>query len=162
MATVHSQIRRVYGVTSRDVMNREPTTASPDDDLFAIWELMQHDQSQGVVVMDHDRKLRGIITINDFLKKSAEDCKRGFPQCLFDYFHKIRSGQTKPRLARDLMTTPVISVTETTDVVRLLPLFARHHFNHLPVINEDKKLVGIITLPHLMSVFHDDVAAKKA
>ncbi len=162
LASVHAHMRRVQGVASRDVMNRVVTTVTADTDLLEIWHLMQQDKAKGVVVVDANRHVLGIITINDFLKQSAEECKRGFPQCLIDYFHKARVGHAKPRLARDLMTTPVISVGETTDVIHLLPLFARHHFNHLPVVNADKQLVGMVTLPYLMSVLHDDAAAKQS
>ncbi len=159
LASVHAHMRRVQGVTSRDVMNRSPVTVAPDADLLDVWHLMQHDKAKGVVVVDANRHVLGIITINDFLKQSAEECKRGFPQCLIDYFHNVRVGHAKPRLARDLMTAHVISVGEATDVIHLLPLFARHHFNHLPVVNADKQLVGMVTLPYLMSVLHDDAAA---
>jgi CBS domain-containing membrane protein len=162
LASVHAHMRRVHGVASRDVMNRSPTTVAADADLLDVWHLMQQDKAKGVVVVDADRHVLGIITINDFLKQSAEECKRGFPQCLIDYFHKARVGHAKPRLARDLMSTHVISVDETTDVIHLLPLFARHHFNHLPVVNADKQLVGMVTLPYLMSVLHDDAAAKQS
>ena len=161
LASVHAHMRRVHGVASRDVMNRQPTTVAPDADLLDVWHLMQHDQAEGVVVVDNDRHILGIITINDFLKQAADKCKRGFPHCLHDFFARLRTNLAKPRLARDLMTTAVISVDETTDVIHLLPLFARHHFNHLPVINADKQLVGMVTLPYLMSVLHDDAAANQ-
>ncbi len=159
LASVHAHIRRVHGVTSRDVMDREVTTVTADTDLLEIWQMMQRDKTRAAVVVDGNRHVIGIISINDFLKQSAEECKRGFPQCLVDYFHKIRFGHAKPRLARDLMTGHVITVNETTDVVHLLPQFARHHFHHLPVVNADRQLVGMVTLPHLMSVLHDDAAA---
>jgi CBS domain-containing membrane protein len=162
LASVHAHMRRVHGVTSADVMNRAPATVAADADLLAVWRLMQNDKAKGVVVVDANRHVHGIITINDFLKESAEECKRGFPQCLIDYFHKARHGHAKPRLARDLMTAHVISVSEETDVIHLLPLFARHHFNHLPVVNADKQLVGMVTLPYLMSVLHDDAAVAQA
>ena len=162
LASVHAHMRRVQGVASRDVMNREVTTVKADTDLLEIWRMMQQDKTKAAVVVDDSRHVIGIISINDFLKQSAEECKRGFPQCLIDYFHKARLGHAKPRLARDLMTTHVISVGEATDVIHLLPLFARHHFNHLPVVNADKQLVGMVTLPYLMSVLHDDAAAAQA
>lgn len=162
LASVHAHMRRVQGVTSRDVMNRTPTTVAPDTDLLGVWHLMQQDKAKGVVVIDGNRHVLGIITINDFLKQASEECRRGFPQCLIDYFHKARVGHAKPRLARDLMTSHVISVGEATDVIHLLPLFARHHFNHLPVVNADKQLVGMVTLPYLMSVLHDDAAAEQS
>ncbi len=161
LASVHAHMRRVQGVASRDVMNRTPSSVAADADLLDVWHLMQQDKAKGVVVVDANRHVLGIITINDFLKQAAEECKRGFPQCLIDYFHKVRVGHVKPRLARDLMTTHVISVGEATDVIHLLPLFARHHFSHLPVVNADKQLVGMVTLPYLMSVLHDDAAAKQ-
>jgi CBS-domain-containing membrane protein len=60
------------------------------------------------------------------------------------------------------MSAPLVSVREDTDVIHLLPIFARKRFHHLPVVDADKKIVGIVTLPALMAVLHDEAPLNQA
>ena len=52
-----------------------------------------------------------------------------------------------------IMTRDVISVTEFTLLEDVFELFKTHRFHHLPVIKEDKSLVGIISTIDLATVF---------
>lgn len=164
LASVHAHMRRVRGVMARDIMTRDTVTVAPDADLLGVWYLMQQHTIKGVPVVDSGNRVLGIITISDFLKQAGEHCKRGFPQCLLDMFRNNSgpAGLTLPRMARDIMSTQVVSVSEDADVIHLLPIFARKKIHHLPVLDADKKLLGMITLPSLMAVLHDDAAADKS
>ena len=164
LASIHAHMRRVRGVLARDIMLRDTVTVAPDADLLGVWHLMQQHNIKGVPVVDVGNHVLGILTISDFLKQAGEHCQRGFPQCLLDMFRNNRgtTSLTLPRMARDLMSPQVVSVGEDTDVIHLLPIFARKHIHHLPVLDADKKLLGMITLPSLLMVLHDDVAADKA
>jgi CBS domain-containing protein len=54
--------------------------------------------------------------------------------------------------ARDLMTTPVETVSPDDDVAEVLTRLARADFNGLPVV-EDDRLVGIVTQGDLVDIF---------
>ena len=45
----------------------------------------------------------------------------------------------------DLMTTPVVSVTRTTDVSEAIRLLRHHHVRHLPVVNHHRVVVGVVS-----------------
>jgi len=47
-------------------------------------------------------------------------------------------------LVRDIMTTPVITVTEDTPISRAAELLEKHHLTGMPVV-EGEKVMGIIT-----------------
>ncbi|QFU89940.1 HPP family protein [Amycolatopsis sp. YIM 10] len=47
--------------------------------------------------------------------------------------------------ARELMTSPVITVRPTTSAKEAASLLAEHGFTALPVIDEDDRLIGIVT-----------------
>lgn len=44
---------------------------------------------------------------------------------------------------RDIMTTPVFSVTEDTDLRKVNQLFQRYRINGVTVVNEHNKVIGI-------------------
>ena len=48
-------------------------------------------------------------------------------------------------LVRELMTTEVVSVTETTSLADSLALLAGHHITALPVLGPSRDLVGIVS-----------------
>jgi Predicted signal-transduction protein containing cAMP-binding and CBS domains len=51
------------------------------------------------------------------------------------------------------MNTPAIAVTPTTTVVEAARLLAMRGFKRLPVVDQDERLVGIITRRDLLRVF---------
>ena len=48
------------------------------------------------------------------------------------------------RTAQDIMTREVITVTPDTDISQATRILLENHINGLPVVNADKRLVGII------------------
>ena len=48
-------------------------------------------------------------------------------------------------LARDVMTTPVISVTPATRTRDAIELMLAHHLSGLPVLDDEGKLIGILS-----------------
>jgi CBS domain-containing protein len=58
---------------------------------------------------------------------------------------------TKPQLkAKDLMTSPVITVRPETPVREVSRLMLQHRISGLPVVGEDERIVGIITESDLL------------
>ncbi len=48
-------------------------------------------------------------------------------------------------LVKDIMTTDVVTVAPTMSIIEVAKLFAEKHVNGLPVVDEGKKLIGLIT-----------------
>jgi len=66
-----------------------------------------------------------------------------------DYY--IRVLLQKARIA-DVMTSPSIAIDVDEPFSRVPQVFNSHHIRHLPVINKDKKLVGLITQSDLYKI----------
>jgi CBS domain-containing protein len=58
-------------------------------------------------------------------------------------------------LARDIMTTPAITVKPDLGVKELVTLFTEQHIGGAPVVDDDGKLVGIVTEGDLMAMDAD-------
>ena len=59
-------------------------------------------------------------------------------------------------LIRDLMQTEIISVSTHTDKEEVAQLFTKYDFLALPVLDQDKRLVGIVTFDDAMDVMVDE------
>ena len=80
-----------------------------------------------------DRKLLGIITVKDLLL--AEDDET---------------------LIEDLMETNLISVTTHTDQEEVARMFSKYNFLALPVVDNENRMVGIVTFDDAMDVLEDE------
>ncbi len=49
------------------------------------------------------------------------------------------------KTARDIMTTPVITVSPDTSIKELVRILGEHRINGAPVIDKDSRLIGIVT-----------------
>ncbi|GAB3744017.1 CBS domain-containing protein [Amycolatopsis oliviviridis] len=64
--------------------------------------------------------------------------------------------------ARDLMTRPVVTVAPETTAKRAAELLTEHGFTALPVVNDEDRLVGIVTEADLIrDRFPDDIRSAK-
>lgn len=54
---------------------------------------------------------------------------------------------------KDLMTKEVSSTTRTTPIKEVVQIFAESAFGSLPVVDEEKKVIGIITKKDLLMTF---------
>src|SRR5579875_2513116 len=84
------------------------------------------------------------------LAASAAGCRRprwtGFERPCFR--RAPREGGDEPMkrmVARDIMTTPVITVRPDTPFRELVDLMMRHRVSGLPVVDEGGRLVGVVT-----------------
>jgi CBS domain-containing protein len=77
--------------------------------------------------------------------------------------------------ARDHMTTGVITVDRATDVAKIASILKKHRITGVPVVDEERRLLGVVTheelinifLPHYLSMFDelaflDDLGAIEA
>lgn len=63
--------------------------------------------------------------------------------------------------ARDLMTRPVVTVTPETAAKRAAEVLTEHGFTALPVVNDDDRLIGIVTEADLIrDRFPEDIRSE--
>lgn len=84
-----------------------------------------------LLVLENDQ-LKGIVTERDILWKLV-----------------ARGDDSKKIRVADIMTTDLITVKTTTTVAEAMRIITDKRFRHLPVLNEEKKLIGIISIGDL-------------
>ena len=138
---------RLFGsAVCADVMTREVITANYDTPVSKVWEWMVQHRIRSVPVVEPKGFVLGIITTHDFLVQIAKMNGPSWHRRLQSFLTPSAGLETtKPEVAGHLMTKPVIAVREDQPLMEILPLFSRHGFHHLPVVDQDKRLVGIIS-----------------
>ncbi|MFF7250220.1 CBS domain-containing protein [Embleya sp. NPDC008237] len=135
-----------------DVMTRDVATVGPDTEFRDIVTALDARRISALPVVDDERRILGIVSEADLLRaqvEKAEDAHRVPGLRRLANRHTKDEGHT----ARELMTTPVVSVEPTSGTLRGARLMDRHHVKRLPVVDTDGRLVGIVSRCDLLRTF---------
>ena len=127
-------------LTAADIMTTQVVTRGSNDDLTRIAAEMQRHQIGSVVIMEN-KKLIGILTERDFVRIVE------------------RIGTLLERsLAKDHMTSPVLTVQSDASLADVVRLMTEKHVRHLIVLNKNREVAGIISSRDLMKVTKEAVS----
>jgi CBS domain-containing membrane protein len=152
--------RNLGELRCRDIMSRAPVAVEYGTPLEEAWTLMRLRRIKALPVIDKARRVIGIITTADFMRLANLDRRDGIAERLRAV---IRSSQTthsdKPEAVGQLMTRQVRVASDSQPVTELVSLFSKEGHHHLPVIDGDQRLVGIITQSDLVRSLYRAVKA---
>lgn len=144
---------------AKDLMVEGPNvvTVQADDSIYTAIRLMLKKGISGLPVVEtgplDTRKLVGMVTEGDFLRRRETKTLGRLPRWL-----EFLAGPGKlaeeyvrasSRKIGDIMTTPVITVTEETPVEEIVQIMEQRHIKRLPVVR-GQTLVGIITRANML------------
>lgn len=101
----------------------DPFTASPDQTLSSIFEMIKKNKISGFPVVDSDRKLLGMITNRDLRFQTDSSLK-----------------------VKDVMSKNLITALEGTGFEEAKKLLQKHRIEKLPVVDNENRLRGLITI----------------
>ena len=116
----------------REVMSKDVKVVGPDSSVKEGVATMNKFNIGSIVVVEGDRPV-GVISERDILKRVVEPCLS--PETL---------------TARQVMTSPVLSISETTSIGEAAKLMAKKKVRKLPVMRKEK-LVGIVTFTDIVN-----------
>ncbi|GLY75568.1 CBS domain-containing protein [Actinoallomurus iriomotensis] len=127
-------------------MTKSVVSAYPDAPFHEIVHVMIERGITALPVIDEDHRVLGFVSESDLLAKEAVEAR---PRRLG--LRRRRGGRATT--AADLMTTPAVSVRPETTIVRAAQLLDRRGIKRLPVVDDQGRLVGIVSRRDLLHVF---------
>ncbi len=145
-ASLHNMRRKMGEVYCRDIMTSDVVTAEYGDELAEVWERMRQRKLKGVPIIDRARRVVGIVTIVDFLKRADTQSHSHFIERIRGFIQRT-TGLTsiKPEVVGQIMSAPAMTANEDDHIVSLIPIFSEHNIHHLPIVNKEKRIVGMVT-----------------
>jgi CBS domain-containing protein len=98
-----------------------------------------------VAVVDDKGVVAGIFTERDVLRKLA-----------------LKAEKPETISIREVMTVPVIMATKQTTAQEALSVMIEEHHRHLPIVEEDGRLLGMLSIRNLLQDRVDDLTAQLA
>jgi len=145
-AQVQAWRRRSGQVRCGDVMSADPVAVGFGTPLQQAWSLLRRHRVKSLLVIDQGRRIAGIVTLADFMREAGVDPHPGWARRLRDWLRpSATSHSDKAETVGQIMTRQVRVVSADRPIGELLPLFAGTGHHHVPVIDGEQRLVGIIT-----------------
>ncbi|MDP9355735.1 MAG: CBS domain-containing protein [Chloroflexota bacterium] len=144
--------------TVGDVMRRDVPVVTPDHSVAVVARIMAESGLPGVPVLDGE-EIVGIVTESDIIAREANvDVPSVVPflDAIFvadggrDFDDDLR--HVLATTAGDLMTSPVYNILASATLTQLATLMVDERVNPVPVLNEDRSLVGIVSRSDLVRV----------
>jgi acetoin utilization protein AcuB len=127
-------------------MTREVITVDQEATIFDAQELLAQNKIRHLPIIDKDRRLIGIITDRDI--RSALPYNSLMEHCNEE--EKERVSQFK---VKDIMTKDPISISPADTIQDALLMIQNSKVGALPVVDDDHKLKGIISVRDLLQAF---------
>ena len=125
-------------------MTRKPATVAPLDNVDTVRKIFEKYGFHHVPVVE-DGMLTGIVSYTDYLRIISE---------LFSGQSAQQQAQhgLSNMLVKEIMTAEVFCLSANDTVADALEVFSTHHFHAIPVIEGNRRLVGILSTYDLMKV----------
>jgi CBS domain-containing protein len=144
-------VQQARELTVKDVMRRQVPVAAPTTGIAELARLMVEHRVPGVPILENDQ-LIGIVTEGDLIQREASV---DFPE-VATFFDAIVYADTGEPLAeelrhvlattaKELMTTPVISIRDFATLSELATLMVQRRINPIPVVDGERRIIGLAT-----------------
>lgn len=151
-AEMHSYQRQFQAMTCADIMSRDIVKITYETPLEEAWKLLRKHKIKALPVVDDTQKVIGILTLIDFMKHANLDVFQDYEiklRQLIQSTTELSSG--RPYLVGQIMTTSVLTAGIDTHIAFLVPMLSDAGMHHIPITNDEGKLVGIVTQSDLIA-----------
>ncbi len=140
-------------------MKREVRCVYPRDKVLKVVNLFSETGFSGFpVVREEDGVLVGVISESDVLRDMArvvegrhdvtEELVGGM---IWEIIEELDPKRFDEVVVEEIMTRDVLTVSPDADVFAVADIMAANNVNRIPVVDEERKVVGIITRRDLIA-----------
>lgn len=151
-AELHAYRRKMEQTRCADIMARDVVTAEFGTPLQEAWALLRAREIKALPVVDRAARVVGVVTLADFLRGAELDLHDGWAERLRSMIRTTPTTHSdKPEVVGQIMTRRVRVASADRPISELVPIFAATGHHHIPVIDAEQRLVGIITQSDLVA-----------
>jgi len=161
MAGMQTYRRKMGEITCADIMSRDLVTAEFGTELEEVWARLRFHKIKAIPVIDQARRVIGIITLVDFLKRANLKTYATFQDKLVQFIKRTPGmNSEKPEVVGQIMASPVYTAREDMHIVELVPLLSDKGLHHIPIVDAERRLVGMVTHSDLIAALYSGNIAR--
>lgn len=131
-AETHALDRRLGSIPVARIMNTDVAVVHPFESIYRARTLIVQRQVKTLPVIDADRRVIGVVSIIDLFTRDLVELET----------------------VDSIMRPDVTTIPADTPVADLVPAMTSEGYKNLPVVDDDARLVGMITRGELIAVLH--------
>jgi len=124
------------------IMTKKVRVTTEDATLASLRTLFIDAKFQHVPVIDSMHRLVGIVSVKDYFKALSPVMDSASEQTVDLYMQS--------RKVRQVMTSPVISVSQDIGILQAAALLVERNISCLPVVDQQQRLIGIVSWKDIM------------
>lgn len=136
-----------------DVMTTSVVTVDRITPYQEIDRLLTEHRISGMPVLKMGREVVGVVSEADLLAAEDETSRRARMDSSIGRRRLLRKPSRGSLTAGTLMTSPAVTIGPDATIPAAARLMNTHHIRRLPVVDEDGKLIGMVSRRDLLSVF---------
>ncbi len=149
---------------ARDIMTEGAIACLPDTPLEQVVRTLAEHDISGMPVIDADERVIGIVSESDLLLADEMEPPK-MKTALFGFYilrESVMDRAAKMRgvRVRDIMTKKVISFSPDDSVSKIAHTLHEKNINRVPIVDEEKRLLGIISRGDIVRALADQMASQ--
>ncbi|MGE5650235.1 MAG: HPP family protein [Bacillota bacterium] len=136
--------RRFGQIHCADLMSKDVVTVRQSTSPQAAWRLLAKHKIKTLPVVDDSGVLVGIVSLHDMMIGHEHDAPTGFWPPQLPLVEHIEH----------LMTREVRTATPDQLLTDLVPLFSDAGYHHLPVVDPQRRVIGMVTQSDLVAALY--------
>ncbi len=158
----HAWQRRLGGLRCADLVAQSVAAVNYGTYLEEAWHLLQRQRIKALPVIDPARRVIGIVTAADFMKHAGVGDHVSLARRLRRFVRRIRTVTAdRPEVVGQIMTAPVQVANSSDAVIDLVPLFAASGHRQIPVVDDERRLFGMLSQFDLIqALYHEGLQPK--
>ncbi len=141
-----------------EIMSHPALSVQYGSELEEVWQLFEQHNIRGVPVVDNFQHVIGIVTVSNFVHLASDSADTPLPESrsMAERLARLRQRtpgfeSSKAEVVGQIMNSPAITARQDERIADKIDLFNQHHIHHLPVVDDKRKLVGMLTREDIMA-----------
>ncbi|MBI5936409.1 MAG: HPP family protein [Betaproteobacteria bacterium] len=158
LAEQHAQRRKMGAIACGDIMSRDVVSVEFGTELEEVWTQLYHHKVKALPVVDNFRRVIGIVTVVDFLKHADLRTHMSLKDKILELIRRTPGhASEKPEVAGQIMSPQVFTAEEGRHIVELVPLLSDKGMHHIPIVDSERRLVGMVTQSDLIAALYRSI-----
>lgn len=149
--------QRRFGVTRcADVMSRDVRSVMFGTELEEAWAMLHKHRLTALPVLDRSNRVVGIVTKADFIAHAKTDRFSALARGLERLLQPVRHTHSiKPEVVGQIMHKEVRTAYADQPVVELVPLMSDAGLHSIPIVDKERRLMGMITQSDMIATLYE-------
>lgn len=123
----------------QDLMTRDPATVTGETHVKEAVDLLARHKVSSLPVIDGGGRICGVVSEVDLIRDAI------IPDIRAHLLPRQGAEHTPAVLVSEVMSSPAITVHQTTDLADVVELMATARLKSLPVVDDEELVVGVIS-----------------